>query len=38
MAVYAYVIGLGEAAGLGMDFISPTLAAAAWIASWDQGS
>jgi predicted MFS family arabinose efflux permease len=31
MAVYAYVIGLGEAAGLGMGFISPTLAAAAWI-------
>jgi predicted MFS family arabinose efflux permease len=31
MAVYAYVIGLGEAAGLGMEFISPTLAAAAWI-------
>ena len=31
MAVYAYVIGLGEAAGLTMQFISPTLAAAAWI-------
>lgn len=31
MAVYAYVIGLGEAAGLSMEFISPTLAAAAWI-------
>lgn len=31
MAVYAYVIGLGEAAGLSMNFISPTLAAAAWI-------
>lgn len=31
MAVYAYVIGLGEAAGLSMSFISPTLAAAAWI-------
>lgn len=31
MGVYAYVIGLGEAAGLGMAFISPTLAAAAWI-------
>ncbi len=31
MAVYAYVIGLGESAGLTMQFISPTLAAAAWI-------
>ena len=31
MAVYAYVIGLGEAAGLGMRLISPALAAAAWI-------
>jgi predicted MFS family arabinose efflux permease len=31
MAVYAYVIGLGQAAGLSMEFISPTLAAAAWI-------
>jgi predicted MFS family arabinose efflux permease len=31
MAVYAYVIGLGEAAGLGMALISPALAAAAWI-------
>ncbi len=31
MAVYAYVIGLGEAAGLGMGFISPALAAAAWV-------
>ena len=31
MGVYAYVIGLGQAAGLSMEFISPTLAAAAWI-------
>jgi predicted MFS family arabinose efflux permease len=31
MAVFAYVIGLGEAAGLTMDFISPALAAATWI-------
>ena len=31
MAVYAYVIGLGTASGLTMDFISPVLAAAAWI-------
>ncbi len=31
MAVYAYIIGLGEAAGLGMGLISPALAAAAWI-------
>jgi hypothetical protein len=28
MGVYAYVIGLGQAAGLSMDFIIPTLAAA----------
>jgi predicted MFS family arabinose efflux permease len=32
MAVYAYVIGLGEAAGLTMDFISPVLGVANWIA------
>ena len=31
MAVFAYVIGLGKADGLGMDFISPVLAAASWI-------
>lgn len=31
MAVYAYVIGLGEAAGLATSFISPVLAASAWI-------
>ena len=31
MAVYAYVIGLGEAAGLGKDYVSPALALAAWI-------
>ena len=31
MAVYAYVIGIGEMAGLKMAVISPTLAAAAWI-------
>ena len=31
MAVYAYVIGLGEAAGLGKDYVSPVLAIAAWI-------
>lgn len=31
MAVYAYVIGLGEQAGLATTFMSPALAAAAWI-------
>jgi predicted MFS family arabinose efflux permease len=31
MGVYAYVIGLGQGAGLRMEFIGPTLAAAAWI-------
>ena len=31
MGPYAYIVGLGSDAGLGMDFISPTLAAAAWI-------
>jgi predicted MFS family arabinose efflux permease len=31
MAVYAYVIGLGQSAGLGMQVIGPALAAAAWI-------
>ena len=31
MAVYAYVIGLGQSAGLSMQFIGPALAAAAWI-------
>ena len=31
MAVFAYVIGLGKADGLGMDFISPVLAAASWV-------
>ena len=31
MAVFAYVIGVGDAAGLPMTFISPVLAAAAWI-------
>ena len=31
MAVFAYVIGLGVAVGLTMDFISPALAAATWI-------
>jgi predicted MFS family arabinose efflux permease len=31
MGVYAYVIGLGQGAGLGMEFIGPALAAAAWI-------
>jgi predicted MFS family arabinose efflux permease len=31
MAVYAYVIGLGEAAGLGREYISPVLAVSAWI-------
>lgn len=31
MAVFAYVIGLGEAAGLSTSFISPSLAAASWV-------
>ncbi|MFO1407083.1 MAG: MFS transporter [Steroidobacteraceae bacterium] len=31
MAVFAYVIGLGEHAGLPMSFISPALAAASWV-------
>ncbi|MCC2614669.1 MFS transporter [Aestuariibacter halophilus] len=31
MGLYAYVIGLGKEAGLSIDFISPTLGAAAWI-------
>ena len=31
MAVFAYVIGLGEHAGLPMSFVSPSLAAASWV-------
>ena len=32
MGIYAYIIGMGREAGLGMDFISSTLGVAAWIA------
>ncbi len=31
MGPYAYIVGLGTKAGLAMDFITPTLGAAAWI-------
>jgi predicted MFS family arabinose efflux permease len=31
MGPYAYIVGLGTSSGLEMDFISPTLGAAAWI-------
>ncbi|MBT5105765.1 MAG: MFS transporter [Porticoccaceae bacterium] len=32
MALYAFIIGLGRSSGLSIEFISPTLGAAAWIA------
>ncbi|GAC13862.1 MFS transporter [Aliiglaciecola lipolytica] len=32
MGLFAYVIGLGEAEGLTMDFMSPALASASWVA------
>jgi len=32
MGLFAYVIGLGKAEGLSMDFMSPALASASWVA------